>query len=119
AGTQQHIADPTSVQSGLVKLPVIDKQDIRFTHLSQESFQSRITGGIAQDKYGFLWFGTNVGLYRYDGYSLKAYRRDPDDPNSLSDDWVYSVYIDHAGVLWVGTALGGLNRLDPDRKSTR
>jgi signal transduction histidine kinase/ligand-binding sensor domain-containing protein/DNA-binding response OmpR family regulator len=117
AGTQQRIAAPTSVQSGLVKLPLIDKQDIRFTHLSQESFQSRITGGIAQDKYGFLWFGTNVGLYRYDGYSLKAYRRDPDDPNSLSDDWVYSVYIDHAGVLWVGTALGGLNRLDPARET--
>src|SRR5262245_35376664 len=75
---------PTPLHEGFIKLPVIDKQDIRFTHVSgdKESFQNRTPGGIVQDKYGFVWFGTHVGLYRYDGYSLKAYRRDPDDPNS-------------------------------------
>jgi signal transduction histidine kinase/ligand-binding sensor domain-containing protein/CheY-like chemotaxis protein/HPt (histidine-containing phosphotransfer) domain-containing protein len=113
AGTQDRLA--ASLRNGFMKLPVVDRQDIRFSHLSvdKESFQSGITGGIAQDKYGFLWFGTNVGLYRYDGYNLKTYRRDPDDPNSLSDDWVQSVCIDRAGILWIGTSFGGLNRLDP------
>jgi signal transduction histidine kinase/CheY-like chemotaxis protein/ligand-binding sensor domain-containing protein len=115
AGAQHRNPASASLHEGFVKIPGVERQDIRFTHLSvdKESFQSRITGGIAQDKYGFLWFGTSVGLYRYDGYSLKAYRRDPDDPNSLSDDWIYSVYIDRAGTLWVGTGFGGLNRLNP------
>src|SRR5262245_3816129 len=48
AGAQHRILASTSAQSGLVKLPVIDKQDIRFTHVSgdRESFQNRIPGGI-------------------------------------------------------------------------
>src|SRR5262245_46119085 len=71
AGRESRLA----ARDGLVRLPVIDKQDIRFTHVSgdKESFQNRIPGGIVQDKYGFVWFGTHLGLYRYDGYSLKGY----------------------------------------------
>ena len=49
----------------------------------------------------------------YDGYSLKPYRHEPGDPNSLSDDSVRVVFRDRAGILWVGTAFGGLDRLDP------
>ena len=79
----------TSLHPGLVRLPVVDKQDIRFTQLSAggELLQVRIQG-ITQDNYGFMWFGTNAGLYRYDGYSLKSYQHDPNDPNSLSDDTI-------------------------------
>src|SRR5262245_28160802 len=110
AGAQNRRA-ATPLRDGLVRLPVIDKQDIRFTHVSgdKESFQNRVGGGITQDKYGFVWFGTTVGVYRYDGYNLKAYRRDPDDPNSLSEDAVSFSYMDRAGILWVGTGNGGLN----------
>ncbi len=113
-GAQHRIPASTSVQSGLVKLPVIDKQDIRFTQLSVggESLQSRIQS-ITQDNYGFLWLGTNAGLYRYDGYALKSYRHDPNNPNSLSDDTISVVYRDRDGILWIGTGLGGLDRLDP------
>ena len=60
-----------------------------------------------------MWFGTNAGLYRYDGYSLKSYQHDPDDPNSLSDDTVRVVYKDRDGILWIGSNFGGLDRLDP------
>jgi ligand-binding sensor domain-containing protein len=115
AGIQESLAASTSLQRGPVKLPVVDKQDIRFTHLSadKQSLQNRIPGGIAQDKYGFLWIGSYSALYRYDGYNLKAYQHDPDDPNSLSNDSVFSLHIDRAGIVWVGTAEAGLNRLDP------
>ncbi len=41
------------------------------------------------------------------------YRHDPADPASLSYDQVYSIHQDQAGVLWVGTDGGGLNRYDP------
>ena len=112
---QERFAGSTSLHRSLVKLPVVDKQDIRFTRLSadKQSLQNRIPGGIAQDKYGLLWIGTYSGLYRYDGYSLKSYQHDPDDPNSLSDDSVFSLHIDRAGIVWIGTSQAGLNRLHP------
>ena len=95
-------------------LPAIDGHDIQFVNLSVagESFQSKVAS-IAQDHYGFLWFGTLDGLYRYDGYNLKPYRHERDNPNSLSDDTVSVVYCDRAAVLWVGTLFGGLDKLDP------
>jgi two-component system sensor histidine kinase ChiS len=97
-----------------VMLPVTDGHGIQFTRLSVggESFQSRVAS-ITQDRFGLLWFGTDDGLYRYDGYNLKSYRRERRNPNSLSDDTVTVVYVDRAGILWVGTGFGGLNRLDP------
>jgi hypothetical protein len=114
AGATYRTGAPDSLRGAVVKLPVIDKQDIRFVQVSSqgESFQSRVTS-IAQDRYGFLWLGTDDGLYRYDGYKLKPYRRERGNPNSLSDDAVRVVYRDHAGILWVGTGFGGLDRLDP------
>jgi signal transduction histidine kinase len=47
------------------------------------------------------------------------YRHDPDDPNSLSSDQVTSLAQDDSGILWIGTAAGGLNRLDPRRGTFR
>jgi signal transduction histidine kinase/ligand-binding sensor domain-containing protein len=81
----------------------------------------RITGGdglsqnvvlaIVQDHRGFMWFGTEDGLNKYDGYQFTIYKHDPDDPATLSDDYVSVIYEDREGVLWVGTR-NGLNRLD-------
>jgi hypothetical protein len=109
-----------SVPAHLVKLPVVDKQDIRFTRITAngESLEGRIWS-IAQDNYGFLWLGTSDGLYRYDGYSLKRYPHDLHDPKSVSDDTVPMVYKDRAGFLWICTKAGGLDRLDPANDTFR
>ena len=79
----------TSVRSGIVKLPIVEKQDIRFLpfSLNGEAPRSRILK-FTQDDHGFLWLATTTGLYRYDGYSLKHYLHEPDDPASLSADRV-------------------------------
>jgi ligand-binding sensor domain-containing protein len=105
-----------STTDGLVKPPVIDKHDIRFTRLSVngETLQSRIQG-IVQDDYGFLWFRTSDGLYKYDGYSLRPYRHERGNPNSVSDDTIQALYKDRDGSLWVGSKFGGLDRLDPKK----
>src|SRR5947208_11708996 len=78
APAQGHNAASAAHHTGIVKLPVVDKQDIRFLPFSVngEAPRSRIVS-IAQDSYGFLWLGTTTGLYRYDGYSLKRYLHDP------------------------------------------
>ncbi|MBN1887116.1 MAG: PAS domain S-box protein [Thermoflexales bacterium] len=65
-----------------------------------------------QDQQGFMWFATSNGLSRYDGYTFKTFRNDPDDPRSISTETMGTLYEDREGVLWVGTWNGGLNVFD-------
>ena len=69
---------------------------------------------IAEDSYGFMWFGGNSGLYRYDGTEMIRFQREPFDSTSLSETWVESLYAGSDGKLWVGTFGGGLNLFDPE-----
>jgi signal transduction histidine kinase/ligand-binding sensor domain-containing protein/DNA-binding response OmpR family regulator len=61
---------------------------------------------ILKDADGFLWFGTMSGLDRYDGYSFKIYRSNPDDSSSLFDNYVLSLYELPDGKMWVLTRGG-------------
>ena len=99
----------------VIKLPIADRDDIRFTHVSAEQglSQSRI-GQITQDGQGFLWFGTQDGLKRYDGYRFREYRHDPTNPESLSGSSIRALYKDRSGKLWVASDLY-LDRYDPER----
>src|SRR5829696_8111255 len=95
-------------------LPQICNCVLRFEHISIEQGLSQSSVRVIfQDSRGFLWFGTEDGLNRYDGYTFKIYKPDPDVPNSLSDRWITSIVEDKNGYLWIGTRLGGLNRYDP------
>jgi len=86
---------------------------IRFDHLSvEQGLSSNGITGIVQDNRGFMWFSANDGLNRYDGYDFKVYRHDPEDPGSLSDNFIRILYKDRTGDLWIGTLSGGLNRFD-------
>lgn len=60
----------------------------------------------AQDKKGFLWFGTKDGLDRFDGYSFKIFRNNPDEANSIGSNFIHTLYIDPSDILWVGTEKG-------------
>jgi signal transduction histidine kinase/ligand-binding sensor domain-containing protein len=89
--------------------------DIRFDRISIEEGLSQSTVGcILQDHKGYMWFGTEDGLNKYDGYNFTVYRHDPQDPNSLSNNYVRCILEDHTGVLWIGTRGGGLDRFDPE-----
>ena len=88
-------------------------RNLRFERLSIEhglTQESVLT--ILQDRQGFMWFGTQAGLNRYDGYRITPYRNDPRDPASLPDGYVNASLEDAEGRLWFGTK-GGLARLDP------
>ena len=58
---------------------------------------------ILKDSDGFLWFGTLSGLDRYDGYSFKIYRNNPNDSASLFDNYILSLYELPNGKMWVVT----------------
>ncbi len=77
---------------------------IRFEHLTSENGLSQNAGlDIFQDSRGYIWVGTQDGLNRYDGYTFKIYKHDPDDPTSISHNSILTIAEDESGALWIGT----------------
>ena len=102
------------LQKSVLSLPEVCDCVLRFEHLNIEQGMSQSSVHVIfQDSRGFLWLGTQDGLNRYDGYTFKIYKPDPDAPDSLSDRWITSIIEDADGYLWIGTRQGGLNRFDP------
>jgi len=74
---------------------------------------------IYEDSRGYMWFGTTDGLNRFDGHEFVVYKYDPDDYNSISDNFVRCIIEDQNKRLWIGTDAGGLNVLDMDTEKFR
>ena len=86
-----------------VRIPAIDGDDIRFSRLSTAQGLSQTQANqIVEDDQGFIWFGTQYGLDRYDGYEFKVFTHDPARENSLSCVYIHSLFKDRSGSLWVG-----------------
>ncbi|MFP4374155.1 MAG: two-component regulator propeller domain-containing protein [Spirochaetaceae bacterium] len=84
-----------------------------FVHLGRgEGLSNASISAIVQDRYGFLWFGTQAGLNRYDGRSIEVFEHIPFEKNSLPHNLVQTLYEDpREPVLWVGT-YDGVSRFD-------
>ncbi|MDO1446508.1 two-component regulator propeller domain-containing protein [Rhodocytophaga aerolata] len=83
---------------------------INFKHISLDKGLSNTSVyDIEQTNDGFLWIGTQNGLNRYDGYSIKVFNVVPGKPHTLSNNWVKALCEDKEGNLWVGTN-NGLNK---------
>ena len=94
----------------------VAQQGIDFNHLTvSDGLSQGSVICIFQDREGFMWFGTQGGLNRYDGYKFKVYKHDPAVEHSLSDDFITTIGEDSSGTLWIGT-IGTptmYNRFDP------
>lgn len=64
---------------------------------------------IIQDKDGFMWFGTNDGLNKYDGYNFKIFRPSKNTSGSISGRIIQKIESDYYGNLWIASLDGGLN----------
>ncbi len=69
---------------------------------------------ITEDGYGIMWFGTEDGLNRFDGYAFTVYRSSADDSTTLCNNFVSVLLVDRKKRLWVGTR-DGLCRYVPER----
>lgn len=99
---------------GLIGLTNSYGQSIKFNHLTvEDGLSNNNVNTLIQDKAGFIWFGTEDGLNRFDGYSFKIYRHITGDSNSLSSNNIWSMFQDEDGIIWIGTKSGELNRYDP------
>ncbi|HYE57087.1 MAG TPA: two-component regulator propeller domain-containing protein, partial [Rhodothermales bacterium] len=86
---------------------------LRFQHVGlNEGLSQTTVHAMLQDRHGFMWFGTQDGLNRYDGHRFTVFRNVPFDTTSLSGNHVLSLAEGPDGALWVGL-LTGLDRLDP------
>ena len=61
---------------------------------------------IIQDKYGFIWVGTNYGLNRFDGYSFSTYLCNPADTTTIQDNGIVQLYPYSKEFLFVATNRG-------------
>lgn len=61
---------------------------------------------IAQCSAKFIWFGTDNGLIRYDGYEFKTYRSDLKSPSIFKNNRISSIAEGPNGRLWIGTRIG-------------
>jgi two-component system, sensor histidine kinase ChiS len=67
---------------------------------------------MVQDKEGYLWFSSQDGLHRFDGFQFKSWHHDPQNPKSLSSSYIEWCLVDKNNNLWVGSYEGGLNLFD-------
>jgi signal transduction histidine kinase/ligand-binding sensor domain-containing protein len=101
------------IAAEVMNIPVVEGGSARFTRVSTTDglSQSRVSQ-IIQDDRGFIWFGTQYGLDRYDGYEFKVFVHEPGRVNSLAGAYIYSLYKDRSGMLWIGCNRT-LDRFDP------
>lgn len=71
---------------------------------------------LAVDKYNNLYIGTGGGLsvMNAERSSIKHYRHDPNNPESLAADTVTEVFADRDGRLWIGYGGSGISRFNPE-----
>jgi ligand-binding sensor domain-containing protein len=76
-------------------LLVAQQKQLQFRYLTiDDGLSSSSVLSIIQDFKGYMWIGTYVGLNRYDGHEFRVYKNNPDDPTSLFENHVRSIFQD-------------------------
>lgn len=68
-----------------------------------KQLSSSAVKAVCQDRYGFVWIGTDYGLNRFDGYSFSLYQHHCNDSHSIGSNEICDMLSDSKGRLWVGT----------------
>jgi hypothetical protein len=80
----------------------------------QTTYGGRSIASIVQERDGTLWLGTARGLCRLEAEGLRRFSQ----ADGLGSDHVLALHLDARGTLWIGTADGGLSRLQEGRFAT-
>ncbi len=129
-------AFPLSAQAPLFHAEPAERGKTEFTRLGiEQGLSLGSVNCLLQDRYGFLWIGTQDGLNRYDGYSFKMYRSSGNsnsssssssnsssssssssslsnrsatttDSTMLKELWISSLLEDKQGTLWIAGGSG-------------
>lgn len=79
--------------------------DLHFVNFgSKDGLSSSTVHAVLKDKYGFMWFGTDDGLNKFDGLHFTVYSHNVNDSTSLLSSRIQALYEDRDGRLWIGTS---------------
>lgn len=82
-------------------------RSLRFKHFTTEQgLSASAVTCIAQDRNGYMWFGTYDGLNKFDGYEFQTYRNKSNESRSLSSNAVLALFEDRRERFWIGTQTG-------------
>ena len=87
-------------------LGISQQREARFEHLTiEDGLSQNSVNCILQDRQGFMWFGTQDGLSRYDGYHFDVFKNKLNDSTSLPPNrhWIETLALGSNGDIWVGT----------------
>ncbi|MCD4694772.1 MAG: histidine kinase, partial [Bacteroidales bacterium] len=84
-----------------------------FKNLTKDhGFGTNLIKCVLKDTQGFIWLGTDNGLFRFDGTELVSFFNSLDDSTSLSENYIFALQQDKNGDIWIGTRNGGINVLN-------
>ncbi len=90
-------------------------QDFRFTNINRnQGLSNGEVTAILRDSRGLMWFGTRIGLNRWDGRAMRTYHHNPEDSMSITNSRISTLAETPDGKIWIGTHNGGLTRMDPE-----
>ena len=104
------VVDPESIEPTEMPQSQEVPLSLRFSKIdSDDGLTQSTTYAIVQDEPGFMWFGTEDGLIRYDGYEFEKFNIQSHNPEAQADQWITSLISAGNGDLWIGTRQGGLS----------
>jgi len=81
--------------------------DFKIKRISPEGgFTFEALSSISEDKYGFIWFGSNNGVYRYNSAETVKFINSPDDKTTLPGNFIRSLYLDMKHEIWISSDHG-------------
>lgn len=87
--------------------------DLIFEHMTVDNgLPENSVRAMVQDRYGFVWLGTQNGLVRYDGDHMIVHTPTMGDSTSFGGRTIDALWEDSEGDIWIGTFLAGLWRYD-------
>ena len=85
-----------------------------FEHItSDDGLSENVVNCILQDSRGFMWFGTNDGLSKYDGNKFRSFKPNFTTAGGLSSNLIFALAEDKHGNIWIGTTGSGICKFDP------
>lgn len=72
----------------------------------KDGLSQSVVNGIVQDDQSLMWFATEDGLNRFDGYAFKIFKFDPRGNQTVSDNFVQHIFKDSQGTLWISSRNG-------------
>ncbi|TVQ66367.1 MAG: hypothetical protein EA360_05895 [Balneolaceae bacterium] len=93
------------------------QDDYLISRVEERQFMRQNITAITHDATGFVWFGTENGLFRFDGQSVLPFQHDPSNSKSVPGTHIHAAYKDSKETLWFSVRNRGLSRYHPENRS--